>query len=46
MTPTLPQPSSLLANLNELLPTWLFCRESIGSSLIVELVSALLSLLC
>lgn len=45
MTLTLPQFSSLPANFNELLPTWSFFGDSIESSLIVELVSALLSLL-
>ena len=45
MTLSLPQFSSLLANLNELLPTWSFFCDSIESSPIVELVSALLSLL-
>ena len=42
MTPTLPQSSSLSADLNELLPIASFCSDSTGSSLSVEFVSALL----
>ena len=45
MTPALPQSSSLSADLNELLPIASFCSDSIGSSLNVELVSALLLLM-
>ena len=45
MTPTFPQSSSLSVDLNELLPTASFCSDSIGSSLNVELVSALLLLM-
>ena len=45
MTPTLSQSSSLSADLYELLPAASFCSDSIGSSLNVELVSALLLLM-
>ena len=45
MTPTLRQSSSLSADLNGLLPTVWFCSNSTGSSLNVELVSALLLLM-
>ena len=45
MTPTLLLSSSLLADRNELLPTVSFCSDSIGSSLNVELVLALLLLM-
>lgn len=40
MTSKLSQSSSLLADLNEMLPTSLFCCDSIGSPLIVELFLA------
>ena len=42
MTPTLPQLSSLSADLNELLPTASFYSDSIGSSINVELVSVIM----
>ena len=45
MTPTRPQLSLLLADLNELLRTASFCSDSIGSSLNVELVSVSLLLM-
>ena len=45
MTPTRPQSSLLLADLNELLRTASFCSDSIGSSLNVELVSVSLLLM-
>ena len=45
MTPTHPQSSLLLADLNELLRTASFCSDSIGSSLNVELVSVSLLLM-
>ena len=46
MTPTLPQSSSSSADLNEpLLSIASFCSDYIGSSLNVELVSALLLLM-
>ena len=45
MTPKLRQSSSLLADLNELLPIASFCSDTIGSSLNVELISALMLLM-